>query len=292
VSVAEARERLRTVFVEPLHKPLRLIAHDATLSATPWELGVRVDVDDVLRRTYEAQERVPTHKRLWRRALGDRRDITIGSIVDTDVLRRSIDAAADQIDRPVRDASLEVTEDGKLEIVGDLVGREVDRRAAAASVVAALRRGSSRVQLPVKLTQPELKADAFKNVILVHTATNTLDLYVDGKVEKHYSVATGTGGYPTPRGLFRIVGKKKWPGWSNPHQPWSEGMPEYIPPGRWNPLGTRALYLSVGGIRIHGTPKSYSIGRNASHGCIRMHISQSEELFELVDVGTPVKIVY
>ena len=68
-------------------------------------------------------------------------------------------------------------------------------------------------------------------------------------------------------------------------------MPEFIPPGPSNPLGTRAMNLSASGIRIHGTPDDGSIGSNASHGCIRMHIHDAEELFEKVDVGMPVVIV-
>jgi L,D-transpeptidase ErfK/SrfK len=64
-----------------------------------------------------------------------------------------------------------------------------------------------------------------------------------------------------------------------------------IPPGPGNPLGTRALYLNADGIRIHGTPSDSSIGSYASHGCIRMHISESEALYPLVPVGTPVFII-
>ena len=44
-------------------------------------------------------------------------------------------------------------------------------------------------------------------------------------------------------------------------------------------------------IRIHGTPSDDSIGRYASHGCIRMHNSDVEALYPLVPVGTNVIIV-
>jgi lipoprotein-anchoring transpeptidase ErfK/SrfK len=68
-------------------------------------------------------------------------------------------------------------------------------------------------------------------------------------------------------------------------------MPAFIGPGPGNPLGTRAMNLSASGIRIHGTPDAGSIGGPASHGCIRMLIHDAEELFDAVDVGTPVMIV-
>jgi L,D-transpeptidase ErfK/SrfK len=70
-------------------------------------------------------------------------------------------------------------------------------------------------------------------------------------------------------------------------------MPAVIRSGRNNPLGTRALYLNAPGIRIHGVPpgENSSIGRAASHGCIRLNNANAIILFPLVSVGTPVYIV-
>lgn len=48
--------------------------------------------------------------------------------------------------------------------------------------------------------------------------------------------------------------------------------------------------LSVAGYGIHGTNAPASIGHAASHGCIRMRQQDLEELFELVEIGTPVEI--
>lgn len=44
-------------------------------------------------------------------------------------------------------------------------------------------------------------------------------------------------------------------------------------------------------IYIHGTPDSTEMGKIGSHGCVRMRNSEVIELFDLVDVGTPVVIV-
>ena len=79
------------------------------------------------------------------------------------------------------------------------------------------------------------------------------------------------------------------PTWVNPDPDgWGADMPEVIPPGPDNPLGTRALNWSAPAIRFHGTSADYSIGYNASHGCVRLHMSDVEQLYELVDVGTPI----
>ena len=44
------------------------------------------------------------------------------------------------------------------------------------------------------------------------------------------------------------------------------------------------------GVGIHGTGQDDSIGSRASHGCIRMHVSDVIALFERVTLGTPVLI--
>lgn len=126
----------------------------------------------------------------------------------------------------------------------------------------------------------------------IHTRIGTRELFLmDGpSLLKRYRVAVGMTGHPTPIGTWRIIRKKENPTWHNPNQPWSEDMPPFIGPGPSNPLGTRALYLNASGIRIHGTYLRNSIGRAASHGCIRMYREDSEELFELIPVGTLVRV--
>ena len=104
-----------------------------------------------------------------------------------------------------------------------------------------------------------------------------------------FGIATGMAAYPTPTGNFRIVTRQRNPWWYPPAADWARGASP-VPPGPGNPLGTRWMGLSVGAVGIHGTPDAASIGYSASHGCIRMRISDAEWLFERVRVGTPVFI--
>jgi len=83
----------------------------------------------------------------------------------------------------------------------------------------------------------------------------------------------------------------KNPTWYNRGSTWAENMPASLPPGPGNPLGTRAITLNGGGVLIHGTSDGWSIGRSVSHGCIRMYISDVEQLFEHVYIGMPVYII-
>ena len=68
-------------------------------------------------------------------------------------------------------------------------------------------------------------------------------------------------------------------------------LPEVVPPGPDNPMGTRAMYLGWPLYAIHGTNKPWAVGRRSSSGCIRMYPEHAEELFELVEVGTKVTVV-
>lgn len=289
-SVSEAEALLTDRLVKPLQTtPLTIRAH-TTLRASAWALGVRMDVRRAVQAAYDEQRSTSLAQRLWQRAFGDGRSHPLRGQIDEARVRAFVNGAATQIDREPKDASV-VVRGETLEVVPHQVGRRLDVSKAQLRLVSALRAGHSNIRLPVEITQPALRTEQFKKVILVRTATNRLDLYVDGKVSTSYPVATGTPGYPTPHGQFHITAKRRHPTWGNPWAPWSMNMPAFIGPGPNNPLGTRALNLSVSGIRIHGTPDADSIGGPASHGCIRMYIHDAEELFELVDVGTPVVIV-
>jgi len=62
-------------------------------------------------------------------------------------------------------------------------------------------------------------------------------------------------------------------------------------PGPHNPVGTRWMGLSKAGYGIHGTNEPMSIGKAASHGCIRMAKADLEELYPLVSEGDTVELV-
>jgi len=56
-------------------------------------------------------------------------------------------------------------------------------------------------------------------------------------------------------------------------------------------MGDYALYLGFTSIAIHGTDKPYGVGRNVSHGCIRLYPEDIERLYQQVPVGTEVRVI-
>jgi lipoprotein-anchoring transpeptidase ErfK/SrfK len=126
--------------------------------------------------------------------------------------------------------------------------------------------------------------------IVIHVPSRTLSLWAGGQLLKRYPVGLGRPGFPTPVGSFRILRKLKHPSWENPYL--SAGK-MVLPAGDDNPLGTRWMgfhAVAHGEYGIHGTDQPQTVGKYSSHGCVRMRITDAEDLFERVSVGTQVEI--
>jgi hypothetical protein len=166
--------------------------------------------------------------------------------------------------------------------------RRLDTRRLIRSELAAHERGP--ISLPYRVVRPGVSRANFGPVLVVRRGSHRLYLYNVMRFRTSFGVAVGMPQYPTPLGRFYIAVKQRNPWWYPPDTAWAAGASP-IPPGAGNPLGTRWMGLSWGGIGIHGTPDSASIGYSASHGCIRMRIPEAEWLFERVRIGTPVFII-
>src|ERR1700691_174113 len=122
-----------------------------------------------------------------------------------------------------------------------------------------------------------------KRVIVVSPEDRKLALVEDGKVIKTYPVAVGKPSTPSPVGTFTIERRVANPTYSH------DGR--VVPPGPDNPVGSRWIGLSIRGYGIHGTNVPSSIGKAASHGCIRMAKKDLEELYPMVEVGDTVELI-
>lgn len=106
---------------------------------------------------------------------------------------------------------------------------------------------------------------------------------IDGEnVVAQFRVAVGAVESPSPIGQFQIVSRVANPTYYRPGT--------VIPSGKDNPVGTRWLGLSQKGYGIHGTNVPRSIGRAASHGCIRLRNRDMEKLFAMLRTGDVVEI--
>jgi len=97
----------------------------------------------------------------------------------------------------------------------------------------------------------------------------------------------------TRRGYSKVVRKAKNPSWT-PTASMRErdpSLPRRMEGGPGNPLGTRAMYLDWPAYLVHGTHDTRKIGRQSSSGCIGLYNQHVEELYELVKVGTQVRLL-
>jgi lipoprotein-anchoring transpeptidase ErfK/SrfK len=287
IRVLEERADLR------LADDLAVQVEGVTWTVTPAALGMSADLEGAVDRALAVADDLSFFSRVYHRLANEPVEMghRITYLEDEDAVRSFVEQAYDEVAIPARDALIAL-EDGELVTRRSRAGREIKVGIATQRILKALARQVDVVDIPVREITPAVTTASLGTSIVVDVSDNTLRLYRGLKVVREYGVATGTPGYPTPVGTFEIIDKKENPTWYNPAPDgWGAGLPPFIGPGPGNPLGTRAMYLNAPGIRIHGTWDSSSIGTAASHGCIRMHIEDAEELYPLVPIGARVLVV-
>jgi lipoprotein-anchoring transpeptidase ErfK/SrfK len=123
---------------------------------------------------------------------------------------------------------------------------------------------------------------AQQRALIVSIPDRKIVLLENGVVTRVYPVAVGKPSTPSPAGSFSIVRRVSDPTYSHNGR--------VVAPGPKNPVGSRWMGLSARGYGIHGTNEPNSIGKAASHGCIRMGKADIEDLFARVQVGDAVEI--
>ncbi len=154
------------------------------------------------------------------------------------------------------------------------------------------------VILPTRFIFPRAEQ---KGVVLNLPEMRLYYFYRDGSERKPmvatYPVSVGRMDWNTPLGTARIEKKIRNPSWHPPDSLKSEAiasgdpLPDVVPPGPDNPLGSYALRLNIPGYLIHSTNKPYGVGMRVTHGCVRMYPEDMEKLFSIIPIHTPVQIV-
>ena len=141
--------------------------------------------------------------------------------------------------------------------------------------------------------EPDLSAPAADTQALrleIHLSRRQVVLYRGETPLKSYAIAVGRPGWETPTGKYEVKQMIKNPTWVHPLE---KGV--VIPGGDpENPLGRYWIGFWTDGknwIGFHGTPTPHSVGKAASHGCVRMYNKDVEELFKQVTLGTVVTVM-
>ena len=132
---------------------------------------------------------------------------------------------------------------------------------------------------------------AHPTVVTVSHDARRVTVFDHGAVAARYHVAVGDPKYPTPYGQFSVQSMQKNPAWNVPDSEWAGELAGKTIPGgdKRNPLVARWIGFN-GSVGFHGTKDLASLGRAASHGCVRMDPKDVKDLYARLQVGTPVLV--
>lgn len=140
----------------------------------------------------------------------------------------------------------------------------------------------------------EKRPELANRKIYIDTKDRFLLVYDDKQLVAEFPITPGSSTLPAPMGLWRLVGIATLPVFRHDEGVLNHGEKSSVfynlPPGPNNPVGILWMALSKPHVGIHGTNNPETIGRAASHGCIRTANWDAARVRELVTVGTPVSI--
>jgi lipoprotein-anchoring transpeptidase ErfK/SrfK len=291
-----AASQVRTNLVAPLEKTLEVTYGGEDFELTSKEADVRTDIDGMVDEALEVSQEGGLPGRTWRSLTGEEveHEIAPEIVYDEDELDKFVNHISNVIDRDAVDAGIDPS-GGTLTPVAAQTGIKVEQEKLRDDVVEALYDPAERdLKAPVEEVKPEVTtadvAEKYPTYLVVDRSSFTLTLYENLKQTKQYTVAIGAVGFDTPAGEYAIQNKQVDPTWYVPDSDWAGKLAgTTVPPGPDNPLKARWLGI-YDGAGIHGTEETASLGTRASRGCVRMAIPDVVELYDQVDVGTPIYI--
>jgi len=310
-TISQAAVTLQTQLTPKLTAPVTVAIGSRRFEITGTQAKVKLDALRTARRAYYAARdaapattttpttttsTTPTSTRMATGGSASGLTVPAAVSVSSSAVRTWADQVAGQVTRQPRSATLKIGLT-KMRVTKARRGFTVDASAMARRVVGVFEdpAASRTLRQPLKALQPATTlADlrrANATILTVDRANFRLRLFKNLRLEKSYPIAVGMAGVDTPSGTYSIQNKAVDPAWHVPHSDWAGSLAGQVIPGGApnNPLKARWLGI-YNGVGIHGTAEDWSIGSRASHGCIRMHVSDVVDLYPRVPVGTKVLI--
>jgi len=293
----EAAARVRRQLLKPLQQPLRVSFDGESWELPGDKLKVRADVEEAVEEAVAESQDGGFPMRLVRYVTGEEVEESISPQVaySESAINRFVREVAEGVNREPRNADVEASADA-LEVVAGENGRKLRDNLLTKELNHAVLNAQAphAIVARVRSVEPEVTksevAAEYPSYLTLDRGSYTLRLWEGLKLAKTYTVAVGQEGLETPEGLYAIQEKQENPTWNVPESDWAGDLAgQSIPPGPSNPIKARwmAIYEGAG---IHGTEETGSLGTAASHGCVRMAIPDVEELYDRVEIGTPIYI--
>jgi len=293
----EAAALVQRRLLVPLRQSLQVSFDGESWELPGDELKVRANVDKAVEEAVAESQDGGFPGRLVRYVTGGEVSESISPRVtySESSINKFVRHVAEEVNREPQNADVEAS-GGSLEVVAGEDGRKLRDNKLTEDLNHAVLNATAphAIVARVHATEPEVTksevAAEYPTYLTLDRSSYTLRLWENLKLVKTYTVAVGMEGLETPEGLYAIQEKAENPTWNVPESDWAGSLAgQSIPPGPSNPIKARwmGIYEGAG---IHGTEETYSLGSAASHGCIRMAIPDVEELYDRVEVGTPIYI--
>lgn len=293
----EARQLVDSSLVEPLRDHVTVRYDGVKYRISPEKLRVSSDVEGMVDRALEESQAGGLPARVLRYATGDEVDVAISPQITYSgkALTEFIAKVSAEVNRDPVDASIEASSTSLSAVKGSN-GVAVVEDGLRDRLESAVQSPDKRtVSLPVETVEPQVTtadlAAQYPTYITVDRSSFELTLWKNLEPAKTYSVAIGAQGFATPVGTYSIQSMAVDPAWSVPDSDWAGDLAGTVVPGGSSENPLKARWLGIyDGAGIHGTDDVGSLGSAASHGCVRMAVPDVIELYDQVDVGTPIYI--
>ncbi|HEX2088262.1 MAG TPA: L,D-transpeptidase/peptidoglycan binding protein [Solirubrobacteraceae bacterium] len=294
-AIARVYRRLR----DDANRPVRVRIGDERFALSTQSAGMTLGLDEAVRRAYEEGRGGNVVVRGWRSLTGGSvdHDEDAKVMLDRDRVRAFVANIHDNVSRAAINAELTLEVD-RVAVSKSSPGRRLaDREGLVRRVTDALLdpRADRTLTARTEVIDPDVtEEDVWERnpvVVTVSRAGKTARLFERGTLVRSYRVAVGEPKYPTPMGSFVVQGKQVDPPWNVPDSDWAGKLAGTVVPGGApeNPLKARWIGFN-GSVGFHGTASVDSLGRAASHGCVRMAVPDVIDLYDRVEVGTPVLV--
>ena len=293
----EATALVRRKLLAPLQGSLRVSFRKRSWEIPGEKLKIRANIDAAVEQAVEDSQEGGLPGRLVRYVSGGEvnESIVPHTTYFEPAINRFVRRIAEDVNREPENADVEASADS-LDVVAGKDGLKLRDNLLERELKAAVLNAGGPDAIVAKahsvapeVTKSEVAAQ-YPSYLTLDRGSFTLRLWKNLKLAKTYTVAVGQEGLETPEGLYQIEAMEENPVWNVPESDWAGSLAgQTIPPGPSNPIKARwmAIYEGAG---IHGTEETSSLGTAASHGCVRMAIPDVEELYDQVEIGTPIFI--
>jgi len=294
----QATRAVTAKVLAPQRKPVTVKFEDEKFILPADELKIRADVDASVEKAMDESRSGSLPERVLRQITGDKldADIQVSVAYSRSAVNQFVREVASAVQVDPVDASVSAGPDS-LSVVKASDGHKLRDVLLTEQLTSLLDEGNGgrTIKAQTNVLKPAVNtaevAAQYPTYLTLSRGGYQLKLWRNLELEKTYTVAVGKIGLETPAGLYSIQNKQVDPAWHVPDSDWAGDLAGEVIPGGVpeNPLKARWMGI-FDGAGIHGTSDEGSLGSAASHGCVRMAVTDVVDLYDRVDVGTPIYI--